>query len=178
MEAKYFLFSTDADKKCRYLSDSDFREVFCAVFNFLRDGVEPEFENYLLYDYYEKVLSTPYFFLSTYDPSRRSKKKTDEICPPKTNLQEDMGNETTVINCNGREVEKRRKERKILERIVKEPEKYRNGASWENICIDFDDIEPYSDRLLNTLESLNGEGKIKMQKLNDYTFSIKVLEAV
>ena len=75
----YFLFSTDADNKCRHLSDADFREVFCAVFSCLRDGVEPEFDNYLLYDYYEKVLSTPYFFLSTYDPSRRRKKKTDEI---------------------------------------------------------------------------------------------------
>ena len=57
----------DADNKCRYLNDADFREVFSAVFNHLRDGVEPKFENYLLYDYYEKVLSTPMFYLSKID---------------------------------------------------------------------------------------------------------------
>ena len=169
----------DADKKCRHLSDADFREVFCAVFNHLRDGVEPEFDNYLLYDYYEKVLSTPMFYLSKIDgrsvTSAENGKKGGR--PPKS-IQPVSDDDSKVINCNGREVEKRRKERKILERSVKEPEKYRNGASWEKICSDFDDIEPYSDRLLNALESLNGEGKIKMQKLNDYTFSIKLLEAV
>ena len=170
----------DADKKCRHLSDADFREVFCAVFNHLRDGVEPEFDNYLLYDYYEKVLSTPMFYLNKIDgrsvTSAENGKKGGR--PPKASQQDDIGNETTIVNCNGREMEKRRKEKKILERIATHPDRYKNGSSWENICIDFDDIEPYSDRLLNALESLNGEGKIKMQKLNDYTFSIRLLEAV
>ena len=169
-KADYFLFSTDADRKLRHLSDSDFREVFCAVFNCLRDGVEPEFDNYLLYDYYEKVLSTPYFFLSTYDPSRRRKKKTDEIRPPE--------NASTIVNCNGKAKEDERVENAILEYIGENLVRYKNGVTLPTMYKDMEYINANKEKLEAALDRLSDKGKIQVRQLNEYTFSIRLLEAV
>ena len=164
MEIKYFLFSTDADRKLRHLSDSDFREVVCAAFNYLRDGVEPEFENYLLYDYFEKVVATPYYFLTTYNPSKR---RRDCQFPEKQ-----------VVNCNGKAVEETRVENAIMEHLSENPEKYEKGVTLPTLYSDMEYIQSNKERLEDALDRLSDKGKIQVQKLNEYMFSIRLLKAV
>lgn len=154
MKTKYFAFSTDADEKLRYLNDRDFREVFCAVFENLRSGVEPEFDNYVLYSFYESVLSTPEYYLSRFDgrsvSSAENGKKGGR--PPKNNADSH--------NDKVREQQQEERKKLVYERICDDPYKYCDGASWENITKDFDDIVPYPDRLRKAFNSLQDEGKI------------------
>lgn len=160
-EIKYFAFSTDADRKLQNLSDKDFRCVMCAVYEKLRYDVDPDFENYLLFDYYDRVLKTPAFYASRFDgrsiTSAENGKKGGRYLK---NSEEQPKETLDEHNEQVRNTQQGKRKALVYERICEEPFKYCEGASWEDITRDFDDITPYPDRLRKALQSLQEDGLI------------------
>lgn len=156
-EIKYFAFSTDADRKIKRLNGEDFKRVMCAVFDKLRYDVDPDFENYLLFDYYDKVLKTPAFYASRFDG--RSITSAENGKKPKNSDEQPKGT-PDEHNEQARNTQQEKRKTLVYERICEEPFKYCEGASWEDITRDFDDITPYPDRLRKALQSLQEDGLI------------------
>lgn len=158
-ENKYFAFSTDADKKLRGLSNKDFRSVMCAVFDNLRDNVDPDFENYLLFDYYEKVLKTPSYYLSRFDSNSAENGKKGGR-PPVQGEEQAKAVPTDEYHEKVRAAVRSQQRKRVYERICEEPFKFCEGASWEDITLYFNDIEGSPSNLREALQTLHKNGLI------------------
>lgn len=135
-------------KEC--LDPAEAWEVEMAVLDKVHQGIEPCLSKKYMHGYYERLLEfTQYAYNEYHKKDRRSETSAENGKKggrPKKEAAQEPVNEGNIINCNGKEIQKRRKINSILQRLNENPGRY-EGMAFEDLCYEFDDIEPYPDRL-------------------------------
>lgn len=156
------------------LEESECWKVVMAVLNKVFEDEEPVFQKKYLYRFYEDLLYTTQEAYDKYmsDGRRKSSPINGEKGgrPKKSKVEE----HTEYV----RDIIREERKNKVYEEICKEPFKYCDGASWEDITHHFYSVEGHPDRLMEALQSLSEEGKIEFRAIGNGRYTIKMITAL